>query len=69
MNPKSKGYGNLDRRSPKDLAKAHGNKELEWAEDAQKDEMAQGSPKAMEWVKEAQNNMNTSLIIILGHWN
>ena len=26
MNPKSKGYGNLSRGSPKDLAKAHGSK-------------------------------------------
>ena len=44
INPKSKGYGNLDRRSPKDLAKTHGNEELEWAEDA----------KEMKWVKEAR---------------
>ena len=34
INPKSKGYGNLGRGSPKDLAKVHGNKELEWAKDA-----------------------------------
>ena len=68
MNPKSKGYGNLGRRgSPKDSAKVYGNKELEWAEDAQKDKMGQGSPEAMEWVKEAQNSMNTSPMIILGH--
>ena len=68
MNPKSKGYGNLGRRgSPKDSTKVHGNKELEWAEDAQKDKMGQGSPEAMEWVKEAQNSMNTSPMIILGH--
>ena len=39
------------------------------AEDAQKDEMGQGSPEAMEWAKEAQNNMNTSPMLILGHWN
>ena len=76
MNPKSKRYGNLDRGSPKDLAKAHGSKngprmpkKRKWAEDAQKDEMDQGSPEAMEWVKEAQNSMNTSLMVILGHGN
>ena len=45
MNPKSKGYDNMGRGSPKDLAKAHGNKELEWAEDAQKDEVGRGCPK------------------------
>ena len=43
------------------------NKELEWAEDIQKDEMGQGSPEVMEWTKETQNNMNISLMIILGH--
>ena len=69
MNPKSKGYGYLGRGSPKDLAKAHGSKELEWVEDAQKDEMGHGNPKAMEWVKEAQNSMNTSPMVILGHGN
>ena len=85
MNPKSKGYGNLGRGSPKDLAKAHwskmgrgcsrkGNglrmpKERKWAEDAQKDEMGQGSLEAIEWVKEAENSMNTSLTVILGHGN
>ena len=26
-------------------------------------------PKAMKWAKEAQNNMSTSLMIILGYWN
>ena len=35
INPKSKEYGNLGRGSPKNLVKAHGSKELEWAEDAQ----------------------------------
>ena len=60
INSKSKGYGNLGWESPKDLAKAHGNKEFEWAEDAQKDEMGQGSPKAMEWVKEARKQWNGS---------
>ena len=69
INPKIKGYGNLGQGSPKDLAKANGNKELEWVEDAQRDEMGQGSPEAMEWAKEAQNSMNTSPMIILGYWN
>ena len=69
MNSKSKGYGNLGRGSLRNLAKAHRSKELEQAEDAQKDEMGKGSPKAMEWVKEAQNKMNTSPMVILGHWN
>ena len=69
INPKSKGCGNLGRKSLKDLAKAHGNKELEWAKDAQKDEMGQESLEAMEWAKEAQDSMNTSLMIKLGHWN
>ena len=44
-------------------------KKRKWAEDAQNDEMGQGSPKAMEWVKEAQSSMNTSLMVILGHGN
>ena len=85
MNSKSKGYGNLGRGSPKDLAKAHwskmgrgcsrkGNglrmpKERKWAEDAQNDEMGKGSLQAMEWVKEAQNTMNTSPMVILSHKN
>ena len=69
INPKSKEYGNLGRGSLKDLTKAHGNKELEWAEDVQKGEMGYGSLEALEWAKEAQNNMNTSPMIILGHWN
>ena len=34
INPECKGYGNLRWGSPKDLAKAHGNEELEWDEDA-----------------------------------
>ena len=42
-------------------------KERKWVEDAQKDEMGQGSSRAMEWAKEAQNNMNISPMIILGH--
>ena len=44
-------------------------KERKQVRDAQKDEMGQGSPEAMEWVKEAQNNMNTSPMVILGHEN
>ena len=44
-------------------------KERKWAKDAQKDEMVQGSLEAMEWNKEAQDNMNTSPMIKLGHWN
>jgi len=42
-------------------------KERKWAEDAQKDEIGQGSPEAKEWAKEAKNSMNTSPMIILGH--
>ena len=45
VNPQSKGYGNLGRGSPKDLAKAHGNEELEWAEDAQGNRTSRGCPK------------------------
>ena len=44
-------------------------KELEWAEDAQKNKMGKGSPKAMKWAKEAQNSMSTSSMIVLGYWN
>ena len=33
INLKSKGYGNLGWRSPKDFAKAHVNEGLEWARD------------------------------------
>ena len=73
---KSKGYGNLDRGSPKNLAIAHGNEGLEWARDAQgnemgrgcpKNKMDQGSSKAMKWAKEAQNSMSTSPMILLGY--
>ena len=46
INPKSKGYGNLGWESTKDLAKTHGNEELEWA----------GMPKEMKWVENAQGN-------------
>jgi len=52
MNPKSKRYGNLDRGSPKDLAKAHGSKngprmpkKRKWAEDAHGKEIGRGCPK------------------------
>ena len=45
INPKSKGYGNLGRGSPKDLAKAHGNEGLEWTRDAQGNETGRGCPK------------------------
>ena len=31
--------------------------------------MGQRSPKAMKWAKEAQNNMSTSPMIVLGYWN
>ena len=41
-------------------------KERKWVEDAQKDEIGQGSLEAMEMVKEAQNSMNTSPMVILG---
>ena len=44
-------------------------KELEWAEDAQKNKMGKGSPKAMKWANEAQNSMSTSSMIMLGYWN
>ena len=44
-------------------------KERKWAEDAQNDEMGKGSLQAMEWVKEAQNTMNTSPMVILSHKN
>ena len=53
INPKNKGYDNIGQGSPKDFAKAHGNEELEWAEDAQGNEMGRGSLEAMEWAKEA----------------
>ena len=69
INPKSKGYGNLGQESPKDLAKAHENKELEWAEDAQRKEMGRGCLEVMECAKAAQDSMNTSPMIKLGHWN
>ena len=38
IRPKSKEYGNLSWRSPKDLAKVHGNEGLEWAGDARGNE-------------------------------
>ena len=78
INQESKGYGNLGWGNPKNLAEAHENeglewarmpKEMKWAEDVQKNKMAQGSSKAMKWAKEAQNNMSTSPMIVLGYWN
>ena len=45
INPKSEGHGNLDWGSPKELAKAYRNEELEWARDAQGNETGQGCPK------------------------
>ena len=54
INPKSKGYGNLGQESPKDLAKAHENKEWngprmpkerKWAEDAWKQWNVPRQPK------------------------
>ena len=45
ISPESKAYGNLGRRSPKDLAKVHGNEGLEWAGDARGNETGRGRPK------------------------
>ena len=45
INPKSKGYGNLGWGNLKNLAKAHRNERLEWAGDAQGNEMDRGCPK------------------------
>ena len=45
ISPESKGYGDLGRGSPKDLAKAHGNKGLKWTRDAQGNETGQGCLK------------------------
>ena len=45
INPESEGCGNLVRGNPKELAKAYGNEVLEWAEDAQRNEIGQGCPK------------------------
>ena len=59
INPKSKGYGNLGRGSPKDLAKAHGNEGLEWAEDAQRNKMGEGS----------LNSVRTSPMVVLVYGN
>ena len=79
INPESKGYGNLGWRNPKDLAKAHENEGLEWAGDAQKNKMgqgspqsdgiSQGSPKVVKWAKKTQNNVSTSPTIVLSYWN
>ena len=35
----------LGRGSPKNVAKAHGNVRMEWAKDAQRNEMRQGNPR------------------------
>ena len=32
--------------------------EMKWVVDAQKNDIGQGSPKAMKWAKGAQNNMS-----------
>ena len=78
INPKSKAYDNLGWEAQKTQQRPVGiknwnglrmPKERKWAKDAQKDEMGQGSLEAMEWAKEAQDSMNTSLMIKLGHWN
>ena len=45
INPKSKGYGNLDWENPKDLAKIHRNERLEWVGDARGNKIGQGCPK------------------------
>ena len=45
INPESEGYGNLGLENPKELAKAYGNEVLEWAGDAQRNEISQGCPK------------------------
>ena len=44
-------------------------KEMKRAKDVQKNKMAQGSSKVIKWAKEAQNNMSTSPMIVLGYWN
>ena len=59
INSKSKGYGNLGWGSPKDLAKTHGNEGLEWAEDAQRNKMGEGSP----------NSVRTSPMVVLVYRN
>ena len=43
--------------------------EIKQVEDAQRNKMGQGSPKWMKWAEEAQNNVSTSLTIVLVYWN
>ena len=43
--------------------------EMKWVENAQRNKMGQESPKGMKWAKEAQNNVSTSPMIVLGYWN
>ena len=40
------------------IAKAHGNVELEWAEDAQGKKMGQGCLRREKWVEEARKQWN-----------
>ena len=54
--PKSKGYGNLGRGSPKYLAKAHEIEELECARDAQGNEIGWGCPKKKKGPKELESD-------------
>ena len=56
INSKSKGYGDLGWRSPKELAKVHGNKELEWAKDAQGKEMGRGRPNGGNRPRKPESN-------------
>ena len=44
-------------------------KKLKRVEDAQKNKMGEGSPKAMKWAKKAQNSISKSPTIVLGYWN
>ena len=46
--------------SPKYLAKAYGNAELEWIEDARGKEMGRECPKRKKWAKEAREQWNGS---------
>ena len=61
MNPKSKGYGNLGWGSPKD--KAHESR------GCPRKGNGPTMPKRMRWAKKAQNSMNASPMVILGHEN
>ena len=65
--------------NPKELAKAHGNAEFEWVEEAQGKEIGQRCLRRKKWVKEAHkqcngsgktlSSMNASPTILLGHGN